>query len=256
MLKAITVSTKESNTKQFKTQNKIRYKAKAKAKRNETKPNQTKMSAPTTTEKLYVTDPEKWLNEIRDKNDFVGVVIFRGSWCKYDRYYLQKLGDYSKGKMANHNLHLIAWTSEGEEGAKKADEEWALTKDHGFDQVVGDETCALSKYLLGDYLLEKLITSPFKDIRPSDKTESPGTYPNGVVQPGMIWYAHHTVVLEWEATVKAPHLGATDRPDPKALFEEVLKRKHELDRGDAVLLVHGNRLKQCCTPMEVNCAIM
>eukprot|EP00536_Pseudo-nitzschia_multiseries_P002277 jgi/Psemu1/317852/estExt_fgenesh1_pm.C_300019 len=208
------------------------------------------------TKKLHVTDPEKWLNNLRDANDFVGIVIFRGSWCKYDKYYLQKLGDYSKGKMADQNLHLIAWTSEGEEGAQKADEQWSLTKDHGFDQVVGDETCALSKYLVEDGLLEKLTTSAFDDIRPSDTTDSPGRYPNGVVQPGMIWYAHHTVVLEWEATVEPPYFGATNRPNPRELFEVVVKRKHELDRGDTVFMVHGNRLKQCCTPMEVNCAIM
>ena len=73
--------------------------------------------------KMYVTNPEKWLNDIRNQKDFVGLVIFRGSWCKYDKYYLQKLGDYSKGKKAAHNLYLIAWTSEGAEGAKKADEE-------------------------------------------------------------------------------------------------------------------------------------
>ena len=209
-----------------------------------------------TTEKLYVTDPEKWLHEISEKNDFVGVVIFRGSWCKYDRHYMQKLGDFSKQKMADQNLHLIAWTSEGEEGAKKADEEWGLTKDHGFTEVLGDETCSLSKYLVDDYLLEKLTTSTFKDIEP-ENTESTGTYPNGIAQPGMIWYAHHgSIVLQWEAGVAAPYFGATNRPNPKNLFDEVLKRKHALDKGEAVIPVHGNQLKQCCTPMEVNCAIV
>lgn len=210
-----------------------------------------------TTEKLYVTNPEQWLNDLRNKNDFVGVVIFRGSWCKYDKHYLQKLGDYSKGKMADHNLHLIAWTSEGEEGARAADENWGLTRDHGFDQVLGDETCALSRFLVEDGWLSKLTTSSsLSEIKPTESTESPGSYRNGVVQPGMIWYAHHTVVLEWEATVEPPYFGATNRPNPRELFEEVLKRKHELDKGDTVVVVHGNRLKQCCTPMEVNCAIM
>lgn len=207
-------------------------------------------------EKLYVTNPEKWLHDIRDKNDFVGIVIFRGSWCKYDKHYLTKLGDYSKDKIGEHNFHLIAWTSEGEEGARKANEEWGLTKDHGFTEVLGDDTCALSKYLIEDYLLENLTTSKFEEIRPHDNTETPGTYPNGVIQPGMLWFAHHTVVVEWEATVEAPYFGAINRPNPKELFDQVLKRKHELDKGDAVIPVHGRSLKQSCTPLEVNCIIM
>ena len=208
------------------------------------------------TEALYTKDPEAWLHETAEKNDFVGVVIFRGSWCKFDRHYLQKLGDFSKEKMSDQNLHLIAWTSEGEEGAKKADEEWNLTKDHGFTEVIGDDTCALAKHLKEDCLLENLITSSLEDVH-LEKSVPPGTYPNGIVQPGMIWYAHHgSVVLKWEATVEPPHFGGPNRPHPKELFEQVLKRKHALDKGEAVIPVHGNQLKQCCSAMEVNCVIM
>jgi len=201
---------------------------------------------------LYVTDPEKWLHEISEKNDFVGVVIFRGSWCKFDRYYLQKLGDFSKKHMSDQNLHLIAWTGEGVDGAKKADEEWGLTKDHGFTEVLGDNTLALAKYLVDDTLLEKLVTSTIKDVQLENKTVSQETYPNGIVQPGMIWYAHHgSVVVQWEA-VDEPF--ASDRPHPKDLFEQVLKRKHALDKGLSVIPVHGRKLKQCCSASEVNIA--
>ena len=116
-----------------------------------------------TTEALYVKDPEAWLHEKVEKNDFVGVVIFRGSWCKFDQHYMKKLGDFSKEKMSAQNLHLIAWTSEGEEGAKKADEEWSLTKEHGYTEVIGDDTCSLAKYLQSTCLLEKLITSSLEE---------------------------------------------------------------------------------------------
>eukprot|EP00529_Nitzschia_sp_RCC80_P035626 CAMPEP_0113474192 /NCGR_PEP_ID=MMETSP0014_2-20120614/18451_1 /TAXON_ID=2857 /ORGANISM="Nitzschia sp." /LENGTH=178 /DNA_ID=CAMNT_0000367019 /DNA_START=436 /DNA_END=969 /DNA_ORIENTATION=+ /assembly_acc=CAM_ASM_000159 len=171
-------------------------------------------------DKLYVTDPEKWLNDLTSNNDFVGIVIFRGSWCKYDKHYLQRLGDFSKNKMESQHLKLIAWTSEGADGAKKADEEWSLTKDHGFSEVIGDDTCAFSKYLVDDCLLEKLVTTPSpKDINVEDiikKQNSPGTYPNGLVQPAMVWYAHHgSLVLQWEAVVEqSSGFGGPNRPNP------------------------------------------
>jgi hypothetical protein len=210
----------------------------------------------TSQDKPYISNPEKWLQEISEKNDFVGIVIFRGSWCKFDKHYLQKLGNFSKDKMPTEHLKLIAWTSEGEDGAKKADEEWGLTKNHGYSEVLGDETCALAKYLVDDCLLEKLVTSTPEEAQ-VDKYITPGTYPNGMVQPGMIWYAHHgSVVVQWEATVEPPHFGGPNRPHPEELFEQVMKRKHALDKGEAIIPVHGNSLKQCTSPWEVNCVIM
>jgi hypothetical protein len=164
---------------------------------------------------LYVTNPEKWLHELVKGNDFVGIVIFRGSWCKFDRHYLHKLGKYNKDKMQNEGLKLIAWTSEGPEGAKKADEEWGLTKDYSFSEVIGDETNALAKYLVEDVILEHLVTSTPEEAKVQDRI-TPGTYPNGLVQPGMIWYAHHgSLVLQWEAKVEEPHFGGPNRPVPQ-----------------------------------------
>ena len=113
----------------------------------------------TTDDQQFVKDPEKWLRKVTEENDFVGIVIFRGSWCKFDKHYLQKLGNFSKDKMPAEKLKLIAWTSEGAPGAKKADEEWELTAKHGYSAVLGDETNALAKYLVDDCLLEKLVIS-------------------------------------------------------------------------------------------------
>jgi hypothetical protein len=212
----------------------------------------------TTESNLYISDPEKWLNQISSENDFVGIVIFRGSWCKFDKHYLQKLGRISKEKFESEHLKLIAWTSEGTDGAKKADEEWGLTKDYGFSEVLGDETCALAKYLVDDCLLEKLVTTAPEEAQ-VEKLITPGTYQNGIVQPGMIWYAHKdapSVVLQWEAVVESPHFGGPNRPNPEDLFELVLKRKHALEKGEAIIPVHGRQLKQCASPMDVNCVLM
>lgn len=166
----------------------------------------------------YVTDPEKWLHQLVEGNDFVGVVLFRGSWCKYDKYYLHKVGKYNKDKMKSEGLKLIAWTSEGTDGAKKADEEWGLTKDYGFDMVIGDETNALAKYLVDDCILEHLVTSTPEEAK-VEALITPGTYPNGMVQPGMVWYAHHgSLVLQWEAKVEEPHFGGPTRPLPQGMF--------------------------------------
>jgi len=208
-------------------------------------------------DKLYVTDPEKWLKELTEGNDFVGIVIFRGSWCKFDKHYLQKLGKFNKQTMQSHGLKLIAWTSEGEAGAKKADEDWGLTKDFGYAQVLGDDTNALAKYLVDDCILEHLVTSSPAEAKVEDKITS-GTYPNGIVQPGMIWYAHHgSLVLQWEAKVEAPHYGGPYRPVPEDTWAQVIKRKHALDKGDAIMPVHGRELRQCSTPFEVDfCVIL
>jgi hypothetical protein len=212
----------------------------------------------TTGNELCISDPEKWLSQISSENDFVGVVIFRGSWCKFDKHYLQKLGKISKEKFSSEHLKLIAWTSEGAEGAKKADEEWSLTKDFGYSDVIGDGTCALAKYLVDDCLLEKLVTSTPEEAQ-VEKLVTPGTYSNGIVQPGMIWYAHKeapSIVVLWEAVVEPPHFGGPNRPNPEDLFEQVLKRKHALEKGEAIVPVHGNQLKQCASPMDVNCVTM
>jgi len=81
------------------------------------------------------------------------LIIFRGAWCKCDKYYLRKLGHHHVTTMKKENVRLVAWTSQGEEAAKKADKEWGL--------VIGDETLALAKYLMEDEILPGLkIATP------------------------------------------------------------------------------------------------
>jgi hypothetical protein len=206
----------------------------------------------------YVTNPEKWLHELTQNNDFVGVVIFRGSWCKYDKFYLQKLGKFNLEKIKKEGLKLIAWTSEGAEGAKKADEEWGLTKDYGFSDVIGDDSNALAKYLVDDCILEHLKFLTPEEAQVKDLVTE-GTYPNKIAMPGMIWYAHHgSLVLQWESKAEAPDFGGPHRPHPQDIWDHVVKRKHALDLGETVMPVHGNELRQCASPFEVTtgCAIL
>jgi len=205
---------------------------------------------------LYVSNPEKWLEDLTQSNDFVGIVLFQGSWCKYDKFYLHKLGKYNKEKMQAEGLKLIAWTSEGAAGAKKADEQWGLTKDYGFTEVIGDETNALAKYLEEDCILENIVTKTPEEADVK-KLVTEGTYPNGIVQPCMIWYAHHgSIVLRWESQGKASGFFTPTRPNPQDIWEQVLKRKHALDKGEAIMPVHGNELRQCTSEFDVNCMIM
>jgi len=206
---------------------------------------------------LYVSNPEKWLNDLTKENDFVGIVIFEGSWCKYDKHYLHKLGKYNKEKMKAEGLKLIAWTSEGPEGAKKADKDWGLTEKYGFAEVLGDSTNALAKYLVDDCILEHLGIKTPEELGVKDQITE-GTYPNGIVQPGMIWYAHHgSLVLQWESKGNEGHGFFTAvRPNPPEIWEQVLKRKHALDKGEAVMPVHGNELKKCTSEFEVKCMPM
>jgi hypothetical protein len=193
---------------------------------------------------------KKWLEETAAQSDLLCIVIFRGSWCKYEKHYLQKLGQHHKTVASQkEKVQLIAWTSEGEAGAAKADEEWGLTKDYGYDAVLGDETNALALWLKEDEILPNLLIVTPDEAQVSNllPTAAGGSYPNGLVQPGMVWYAHHgSPVFEWVHDGSPPGAG---RPDPVALWECVLKRKHALDVGNAVMPSHG--VKLCATEQDV-----
>lgn len=206
---------------------------------------------------LYVSNPEQWLDETV-KGDLVGLVIFRGSWCKYDRYYLRKLGQFVQNKKKEatfESIKLIAWTSEGVEGARKADEEWGLTKEYGYSEVIGDETAALAKYLKEDELLPDLVIlhNPKKDANLDHLPE--GSYPHGLVLANQVWWAHRgTVCFEWSSKCEPPTFGGPNRPDPAFVWEQVLKRKHALEHGNAIMPAHGSDIKMCASELEVNAA--
>ena len=139
------------------------------------------------TDKEYIQNPEAWLERVTTENDFVCIVIFRGHWCKYDEHYLKALGTFHKSTMEKEGLKLIAWTSEGAEGAAKADAAWGLTTNkYGFYRVLGDSTNALANWLKEDELLPHLVTATPEEAHVKDLVE-PGSYPNGMVQPGMLW---------------------------------------------------------------------
>lgn len=238
----------------------------------------------TTPSPLYLSDPEKWLHETSEKYELFCVVLFRGSWCKYDHHYLKLI---SESPAKPSNTHMVAWTSEGDEGAKKANEDWKLVEELGYDYVLGDENCALAKYLIEDELLPKLVIQPLEEATldsskmfVAGKEEVKG-YPNGLVQPGIIIYAHKgNMCMHWEAKVEeGTAQGASHRPAPDGkkrrdafvvfvvsfehdsfliksrttleLWEEVKHRKHALDLGSTVMPIHGDRLKKCTLPEDV-----
>lgn len=208
---------------------------------------------------LYVTNPEQWLEETVKGPDMACIVLFRGSWCKYDRHYLRKLGAHHMTVMKKENIKLIAWTSEGSDGARKADEEWGLTKEWGYDLVIGDDTNALALYLKEDELLPNLEIKTPEELKVQSLI-TPGTYPNGIVLAGQAWWAHHgMIVFEWSSKFDASHLGGPNRPDPTYVWEQVLKRKHALDHGNAIMPVHGDDIKLCTSDVEVmlsSCSVL
>lgn len=154
--------------------------------------------------------------------------------------------------MKNENVQLIAWTSEGTEGASRADTEWGLTKDFGYDAVLGDDTNALAKWLQEDEILPRLVTLTPAEAHVTELLPPGSTYPNGMVLPGMVWYAHHgNPVFQWEKTCEAPGYGGPGRPDPEDLWAAVLKRKHALDHGNAVMPSHGTAMKMCSTEEDI-----
>ena len=101
-------------------------------------------------------------------------------------------------------------------------------------------------------LLPKLVITPKDEAHlPNDVLVS-GDYPSGVVQPAMLFYAHHGVeVLNWSAKVNRPYYGASSRPLPSEVWRKVQKRKHSLDNGNAVFPAQGAKLKKCTTAFDV-----
>jgi hypothetical protein len=200
----------------------------------------------------------QWLDDTAAGPDLLCIVIFRGSWCKYDKHYLQKLGELHKKTMKSDNVKVIAWTSEGAAGAAKADKGWGLTEKYCYDAVLGDDTNALAKWLVEDEILPDLVTVAPEDISKDALSESSSSkpYPNGLVLPAVLWYAHHgNMVFQWAA--KPP--GGPGRPEPEAMYAEVIKRKHALDHGNAVMPSHGNDIKLCSTDLDIavsNCSVM
>jgi hypothetical protein len=136
------------------------------------------------------------LNNTVTSCDLVCIVIFRGSWCKYDQYYLQRLGHFIKTVdtigILRGMVRLIAWTSEGAVGANIADREWELQSKYGYNDVIGDETNALANWLIEDEILPHLRIKSPSEAKVSNyigTTDSTLSYPNGIAMPGIVWYA-------------------------------------------------------------------
>ena len=207
----------------------------------------------TPTTPLYVSDPEKWLQRTIDTPDLVCILFFRGSWCKYDRFYLRELGKFVQQQQhSQEKVKLIAWTSEGAQGAQKANQEWRLTTEFGFDAVIGDESNALANYFK-DFLTEEEILGdleilPLADLNAGDNAQKAvGTYPHGVALPCMLWYAHHgSLVLEWASTNK----GGPGRPDLPEMWQKIVKRQKALEHGNATMPAHG-KCKLCADDVQV-----
>lgn len=156
--------------------------------------------------------------------------------------------------MKSENVRLIAWTSEGETGAAKADRDWKLREEYGYDAVIGDDTIALAKWLIDDEILPDLAIKTPDEAKVRHLVTS-NSYPNGIVMPGMVWYAHQgNMVFQWVApfdeSCSIP--GGPGRPEPDNLRKQVLKRKHALDHGNAVMPMHGTDIKLCSTDAELD----
>lgn len=161
---------------------------------------------------LYVSDPESWIQKIGHEHEMLCLVIFRGSWCPFDKYYLELLGPTKPD-----NCYMVAWTSQGEEGANEAKEKWNIPH---FDLVVGDKSAALGTYLVDDMLLPDLDINPVREDVKVENNLSDDDYPEGIVQPGMVVFAHKgNLVMHWEAKVTEENaFGAANRPEPKSKF--------------------------------------
>lgn len=163
------------------------------------------------------------------------------------------------------NVTLIAWTSEGEEGARKADREWALTKECGYHAVCGDSTNALANYLVEDEILPDLVIKTPAEAKVTDllpnQHGSTAAYPNGIVMPALVWYAHHgsAPVFEWVHPCDDAGCGGPGRPKPIDMWTQVIKRKQALDHGNAVMPSHGSNVRMCTNDFDVfisSCSIL
>jgi hypothetical protein len=155
----------------------------------------------------YVSDPEKWIHDIGHVHEILCLVIFRGSWCPFDQQYLKLLGDSKPS-----NCFLVAWTSQGEEAAREVEDKWNLPN---VNMVIGDKTAALAKYFIEDEILPELTIQPIREELKHKHSLGDDEYPEGLVQPGMVIFAHKgNLIMHWEAPVtEANGYGAANRPE-------------------------------------------
>lgn len=202
-----------------------------------------------------INNNKQWLHETASGPDLLCIVFFRGSWCPYDKHYLQLLGKYHIEHMKHDHLQLIAWTSQGIDGANQANTEWELTTKYGYDAVLGDETNALANWYIEDEILPDLVIKTPNEAKVQDVICDASLYPNGIVMPAMVWYAHHgNMVLHWTSKFNETdvHPCGPIRPEPESVWNQVLKRKHALDLGNDVLPSHGTDVKMCTFEEDVS----
>mmetsp|Transcript_22745 Transcript_22745/g.33729 ORF Transcript_22745/g.33729 Transcript_22745/m.33729 type:complete len:192 (-) Transcript_22745:364-939(-) len=177
---------------------------------------------------VLAKDPEAWLHSVfreHDENSVVMIVFFRSSSDPYDQEYFKLLKECKPS-----NSYVVAVSAEAEPSEPK----------EGVDLVLSDPTHALANYYKEDELLPGITFTDPKD-----------GFPNGMVQPAFIVYAHHgTECAHWEQSdvSEATEFGAANRPEPKALWEAVMHRKHALDNGNAAIPVHGSKLEKVLPP--------
>jgi peroxiredoxin len=178
-----------------------------------------------TREGSNMKNPGAWLEAEIKSRRLTALVFFRGNWCPFCQGYLRELGGTFLSDLRAEGGDLIGITSQSEDGAQKAHQDWGLS----FPTHSEPSNTLASRFGIA--------------ITPKENTplaKSPDEYPHGMAQPGVVIVDQNgQPLVQWAIKPgKANHNGATDRPLPSVIWAAL----QSVLNGDGNVTLEGPRL--------------
>lgn len=144
------------------------------------------------------------------------LVFFRGDWCPFCQSYLRELNGEFASKIEALGGRIVAITSQSQEAATAAKQDWGL----GFD-VISDPSTELAQQF-------NVNVTP-KEASPL--AEHPTEYPNGMTQTGVIILdSNGNQIYHWAVDPTEVNLhGASDRPLPEEVWAAIDAHRNDTE---------------------------
>lgn len=153
------------------------------------------------------------------------------------------------------SFKLYAICSEPQSEADLAMDEWKL---FNFTSVVGDQENKIAAFLKEHYLATLHITDCTRTLsEATDPYLTVKRYPNGAVQPALLFFVDQKLAISWASHPKVTNLqGALGRPDPSEVWkvvkhcyqrsEEGKEFQHDTGENLPLTVTFGHAVKLCC----------
>lgn len=141
-------------------------------------------------------------------------------------------------------VKLYGICSERQPDTNKAFSDWNLSN---YTSIIGDDKNLLVRYIRDAYLPKLHVTDCSRDGARSPEL-SVKNFPNGAVQPAVLFFVATKPALGWACVPTAANLqGSLGRPDPGAVWRVVEECKAMDDEGKAFEMNDGEDLPRTVT---------